>query len=104
MQCTIIYLYFSSLCLYLLFLSVTHSLAIHPNKELFATGQIGKDPFICVWNSKTMEMVSILQGGHDRGIATVAFSSDGEVSTTCIVAMCIFKWCLQDYLCIECTK
>lgn len=42
-----------------------------------------------MWNSKTMEMVSILQGGHDRGIATVAFSSDGEVSTTCMIAMCI---------------
>ena len=58
----------------------THSsLALHPNKELVATGQIGKDPFICVWNSQTMETVSILQGGHERGIATVAFSADGEV-------------------------
>lgn len=53
-------------------------LALHPNKELVATGQIGKDPFICVWNSQTMETVSILQGGHERGIATVAFSTDGE--------------------------
>lgn len=52
---------------------------MHPNKELVATGQIGKDPYICVWNSKTMETVSILQGGHERGVATVAFSGDGEV-------------------------
>ena len=64
---------------FLFFIIYFYSLAVHPNKELFATGQIGKDPFICVWNSKTMEMVSILQGGHERGIATLAFSGDGEV-------------------------
>ena len=27
-----------------------------------------------------METVSILQGGHKRGIGTVAFSADGEVN------------------------
>jgi WD40 repeat protein len=60
-------------------------LALHPNKELVATGQIGKDPYICIWNSKTMETVSILQGGHERGVATVAFSSDGEVSAVIVI-------------------
>ncbi len=55
------------------------SLAIHPDKNLIATGQIGKDPYICVWNSKTGETVSILQGGHERGVGTLGFSADGNV-------------------------
>ena len=74
-----LFVFFFSLFICFSFPYLFYSLAVHPNKELFATGQIGKDPFICVWNSKTMEMVSILQGGHERGIATLAFSGDGEV-------------------------
>ena len=61
----------------------SHSLALHPNKTLVATAQIGKDPYICVWDSVTMETVSILQGGHQRGIATICFSGDGEVCASC---------------------
>ena len=34
-----------------------------------------------------METVSILQGGHERGVATVAFSGDGEVNTTHILVV-----------------
>ena len=45
-----------------------------------ATGQIGKDPFICVWDPATVETVSILQGGHERGVAALGFSGDGKVS------------------------
>ena len=57
-----------------------HSLALHPEKKLVATAQIGKDPFICVWDSTTLETVSILQGGHERGISTLGFNRDGNVS------------------------
>ena len=32
-----------------------------------------------MWNTETVETVSILQGGHDRGIATLGFSADGNV-------------------------
>ena len=55
------------------------SLSIHPEKTLVASGQIGKDPFICVWDSTTTDTVSILQKGHERGIGVLNFSSDGEV-------------------------
>ena len=34
-----------------------------------------------------METVSILQGGHERGVATVAFSGDGEVSIADILVV-----------------
>ena len=30
------------------------SLAVHPNREWVATGQVGKRPFICVWDGVTM--------------------------------------------------
>ena len=56
------------------------SLALHPEKRLVATGQIGKDPFICVWDSSTLKTESILQGEHQRGITALAFSGDGNVS------------------------
>ena len=61
---------------------VFHSLALHPDRGMVATAQIGKAPFICVWDCITMETVSILQGGHERGIAAVGFSGNGNVSVT----------------------
>ncbi len=64
----------------------THSLALHPEKNLVATGQIGKDPFVCVWDSTTLETVSILQGGHERGITAVAFNKEGNVRSSICIA------------------
>ena len=55
------------------------SLALHPEKQLVATGQVGKDPYICVWDTKTCQTVSILKDGHQRGIACVAFNAAGTV-------------------------
>ena len=46
---------------------------------MVATGQVGKTPFVCVWDSSSLDTVSILQGGHERGIAAIAFSGDGKV-------------------------
>ena len=58
----------------------THSLALHPSKTLVASGQVGKSPFICVWDTTSLDTVSILQGGHERGVAALGFSGDGNVS------------------------
>ena len=55
------------------------SLAIHPEKEFVATGQVGKEPYICVWDSKTTETVSILKDAHQRGITCLAFNNTGNV-------------------------
>ena len=44
-----------------------------------ATAQIGKSPFICVWDTVTLDTVSILQGGHERGISVLGFNTDGNV-------------------------
>ena len=73
----------------------THSLALHPNKTLVASGQVGKSPFICVWDSVSLDTISILQGGHERGIAALGFSGDGNVSRRreCLVRM-HEHWCV----------
>lgn len=56
------------------------SLAIHPDLSLVATGQIGKDPYICVWDSKTVRTVSFLRNGHTHGITALNFDGTGNVS------------------------
>jgi microtubule-associated protein-like 6 len=54
-------------------------MAMHPNGKFVATGQVGKDPKICVWDSTTMEKVVTLQGAHERGIAALDFSPNGQL-------------------------
>eukprot|EP00111_Clytia_hemisphaerica_P009365 TCONS_00027488-protein len=53
------------------------SLALHPEGRLVATGQTGKEPYICVWDSETCKTISILKDSHQRGIACLAFSPNG---------------------------
>lgn len=75
------------------------SLALHPDKTMVATAQTGKAPFICVWDCVTMETVSILQGGHERGIAALGFS--GNVSWHDCIDVCVVcdeyecEWCVM---------
>lgn len=64
---------FSSLSLSL------YSLALHPERVLVATGQVGKEPYICVWDSYTVQTVSILKDVHTHGIACLAFDLEGQV-------------------------
>ncbi|XP_046714063.1 echinoderm microtubule-associated protein-like 6 isoform X3 [Silurus meridionalis] len=54
------------------------SLALHPDKIQVATGQVGKDPYICVWDSYTLITVSILRDVHTHGVACLAFDADGQ--------------------------
>ena len=48
-----------------------------------ATGQIGKDPYICVWDSLSVQTVSILKGGHTQGISAMGFDKEGTVRILC---------------------
>ena len=63
-----------------LFFSVWFSLALHPEKTLVATGQIGKNPYICVWDSISVQAVSFLKDGHKQGISAMGFDKEGNVS------------------------
>ncbi|KAG7466406.1 hypothetical protein MATL_G00164500 [Megalops atlanticus] len=72
------------------------SLALHPERVLVATGQVGKEPYICVWDSYTVQTVSILKDVHTHGIACLAFDLDGQ----CLVSVgldskntiCVWDW------------
>lgn len=59
---------------------LSYSLALHPDRTLVATGQVGKEPYICIWNSFDMKTVSILKDGHSHGIGSLTFSKDGMVN------------------------
>ena len=53
------------------------TLTIHPNKKIFATGQVGKEPKIKVWDSENGKVLQTISGFHKRGISRLAFSDDG---------------------------
>eukprot|EP00002_Diphylleia_rotans_P034049 TRINITY_DN7287_c0_g2_i1.p1 TRINITY_DN7287_c0_g2~~TRINITY_DN7287_c0_g2_i1.p1 ORF type:complete len:2704 (-),score=538.32 TRINITY_DN7287_c0_g2_i1:170-8281(-) len=55
------------------------SLSVHPDNEKVATGQVGKVPIICVWNSKSMQCLSIIKGFHTRACILLDFSSNGRM-------------------------
>jgi microtubule-associated protein-like 6 len=52
------------------------SMAVH--KKYVATGQVGSQPIICIWDCDTMETYAVLQGILTHGIAHLAFSADGN--------------------------
>jgi WD40 repeat protein/Ca2+-binding EF-hand superfamily protein len=54
------------------------SLAIHPNKRLVATGEIGPYPLIAIWDTETMECKVRMNGPLQKGINHLAFSKDGR--------------------------
>jgi Ca2+-binding EF-hand superfamily protein len=55
-----------------------HCLAIDPTGLFAATGEIGPQPRLCVWNTRTMEMVHCTQHPLVKGIKHVAWSKDGR--------------------------
>lgn len=55
------------------------SLTLHPEKILVASGQVGKSPHICVWDSISMATVSILKDGHTHGVGSLGFDKEGQV-------------------------
>ncbi|XP_029927079.1 echinoderm microtubule-associated protein-like 6 isoform X2 [Myripristis murdjan] len=72
------------------------SLALHPERLLVATGQVGKEPYVCVWDSFSVQTVSLLRDGHTHGIACLTFSSDGQrlasVGLDAKNTVCIWEW------------
>ncbi|CAF0889090.1 unnamed protein product [Brachionus calyciflorus] len=71
-------------------------LSLHPLKNFVATGQIGRDPPIHVWDISTMRTLSILKGEHYRGISSINFSSDGKKLASVGLddnhSICVWDW------------
>ena len=43
-------------------------------QDYVATGQVGKDPDVHVWDVETLKSLAILKGAHQRGVCAVDFS------------------------------
>jgi len=55
------------------------ALAVHPNKKYVATGQVGKDPLICVWSASDCSLIAKFRLGKDtRAVKCIGFSKDGR--------------------------
>ena len=54
------------------------SLAYCPSKNLAVTGEMGRKPYVIVWDTDTMEVKGSFQGKLERSIATVAISKSGR--------------------------
>lgn len=53
------------------------SLDYHKGRRLVATGQLGKNPKICVWDVDTLTQVHCFDGYHQRAVVSVSFCADG---------------------------
>ncbi|KAK7903892.1 hypothetical protein WMY93_016499 [Mugilogobius chulae] len=53
-------------------------LAIHPLKDFVATGQVGRDSSIHIWDTETLKALSVLKGFHQIGVCALDFSADGK--------------------------
>jgi WD40 repeat protein len=56
------------------------SSCLHPDKTIVATGQMGKNAQICVWNTQGIMKIESLLQGHTVGVGAMNFHSDGEVN------------------------
>ena len=61
-------------------------LAIHPNREWVATGQLGRRPYVCVWDAvTTLQLQRIAHPVGMRGVVALGFSrADGGDHLTAV--------------------
>ncbi|KAJ3613029.1 hypothetical protein NHX12_019285 [Muraenolepis orangiensis] len=53
-------------------------LAIHPLKDYVATGQVGRDSSVHIWDTEQLKPMSVLRGFHQLGVCALDFSADGK--------------------------
>ena len=72
------------------------ALAIHPDKEIVATGEVGKNPKICIWSTAdpSRSIVEFKQGNNSRAVTCLGFSSDGEFLSSADLSNdhCVHVW------------
>ena len=65
-------------------------------ENVIATGQVGAEPSINVWESTTLQTLSIMKGFHKKAVCAVEFSADGkrllslDVNET--VGLAVYNW------------
>lgn len=57
------------------------ALALHPDRDIVATGEVGKNPKICIWKASnpTTVVYEFRQGRDSRAVSTLGFSYDGKL-------------------------
>ncbi|GIL85815.1 hypothetical protein Vretimale_19546 [Volvox reticuliferus] len=78
--------------------------AIHPDRILVATGQLGRAPCVAVWDSTNCKLISKLPMDRDyRGVQALAFSPDGSrlaaISLDNSHSLHIWDWTKRTQLC-----
>lgn len=53
---------------------------MHPNNDIVATGQLGKDPKIVVWKSSTQEVLKYDIMGQNMGVQLTLRQGSGALS------------------------
>lgn len=55
------------------------ALAISPDRKIVATGQVGKNPIICVWKAETCEFINQFKQGRDtRMVKAISINKDSQ--------------------------
>ena len=52
---------------------------VHPEGHTVATGEIGADPKIVIWDSNSGSTLAVCEGYHTRGVGLLQFSADGKL-------------------------
>jgi microtubule-associated protein-like 6 len=72
------------------------SISNHPAGQIFATGEVGKNPSIIVWDSKDIQVLCKLEGAHLNGVSFLAFNSKGNILASIGLdetsSLCIHDW------------
>jgi WD40 repeat protein len=57
-------------------------MAVHNGDKrgnIVASGQIGENPTIHIWDAQTRKTLSVLSGKHKRGVCSLGFSTSGKL-------------------------
>lgn len=54
------------------------SIALHPNKITVATGELGRRPFINIWNTTSMQREARISSGVEKNVDNLEYSQSGK--------------------------
>lgn len=66
------------------------------SQNIVATGQIGTEPCVHVWDAVSKDTLSVIQGFHTKGVCAVNFSCNGKLLVTVGIdaahSIAVWKW------------